>query len=220
MEQKWRFIKAQYRAYEDNKAQSGAGRKTEPAHYDLLSSFLKHRPLSKPSLLVVEGTSSSQQCVTTVEARALHQYALDLQPQPGTALHSPQAPHPVQPPHSSHEPLPDMPELSQEPRPGQSGEPPQVQGPITTPPPPAKTRTRMRPATEKQEMLEVLKDLRTIMNETLLYTKESNEQTVALLKEMNERDKQRHNVEMQIKEKQLAVLCHKVAQMEVNVPKE
>lgn len=69
-------------------------------------------------------------------------------------------------------------------------------------------------------MLEVLKDLRTIMNETLLYTKESNEQTVALLKEMNERDKQRHNVEMQIKEKQLAVLCHKVAQMEVNVPKE
>ena len=194
--------------------QSGTGRKTEPAHYDLMCSFLKHRPLSKPSLMVVEGTSSSQQCVTNVEVRAVH----EVQPQPGTALHSPQVTGPSQPARPSHERIPDVPEPSEEQRPAQSREAAHIPYPIGTPPrPPNKTRTRtIRPATEKKEMLEVFKELKTIMTESLVATKASNEKQISILTEMNERDKQKHDIEMKIKEKQLAVLNMKLAQMEIN----
>ena len=43
------------------------GRMTEPQHYELLSSILKHRPLSRPTLCVLEGTSDKQELLPAIE---------------------------------------------------------------------------------------------------------------------------------------------------------
>ncbi|MPC62172.1 hypothetical protein E2C01_056255 [Portunus trituberculatus] len=105
----------------------------------MISSFLKHQPLSKPSLLVIEGTASSQQCIIAFEASADHECAFNAQPQPGTS--------------SSLVPVI---EPEQAPPPDQSPEPGPIHDFISTPPPPpAKTQKRMRPASDKKEIFDI-----------------------------------------------------------------
>ena len=126
VEVKWRKLKAQFRTYEDNKSSSDMGRMTEPQHYELLSSILKHRPLSRSTLCELEGTSDKQELLPAIE-----QYPGD-----------PASPNPPTP-----QPAPTRIKLEK-----------RLLPPALLRKSPMKTwKRRIRPETEKREIIDVLK---------------------------------------------------------------
>ncbi|KAK8389228.1 hypothetical protein O3P69_020874 [Scylla paramamosain] len=67
VEGKWRNLKSIFHNYEDYNRSSGKRKKTEPRFYNLLSSILKNRPLSRPDLCVLEGTEVGTRSVAEME---------------------------------------------------------------------------------------------------------------------------------------------------------
>lgn len=129
------------------------------------------------------GYFNSQQCVTTVEARAVHEYASTrkyfthpkCQVLPNQHTHLTSLSHQVCQSHpQNHNQL------------IYHGQP-NYHIPFKL--------HLYQPATEKGEIL-VLNELKTIITETLVTNKTYNDKKISLLTEMNERYRQRHNLEM------------------------
>ena len=213
---KWRQLKTQYKTYEDNQRQSGRERKPEALHYDLMSSFLRNRPLSNPPQFLLEGASTSQQLYPT-KIKSPDQFltphpVLPLQPVVTLPQSVGAVPQPVIPPHEVI--------LPQQPQPQHQVQPPnqvqasypvvpthQEQGPElaqanTT----LRTRRRIRPQTEKREILEVVKQMCDRIKASLDRTDVYRERQMTFLSNVDERQAEKHAIDMAIKQKKLAML--------------
>ncbi|XP_076033623.1 uncharacterized protein LOC143020772 [Oratosquilla oratoria] len=217
VEGKWRNLKSIFHHYEDYKKASGRGKKTEPRFYNLLSSILKNRPLSRPDLCVLEGTEVGTRSVAEMEvdnpveedpatqaspvlnipATPGATQASLLDPQHGEA--SQRAPTPPQA--SPPDPQPAHASQAPQPVPATREEPPAARGNVP-PPPPRRTRTRtrsLRPSADRKELLLCVKD----MKNTLKTSSDKQQNSMAELKELLSciavRDRERHEMDMEIK---------------------
>ena len=228
---KWRQLKTQHIAYEDNQRQSGSERKLEPLHYDLMSSFLRNRPFSNPSQLVLEGASTSQQpdpIKMTSPDRFLTPHPI-LPPQPVVTLPQPVAavPQPVIPPHQvilpqqsqplhqiqpPHQVLP--PNLAQAPDPVVLPHQDQGSEPAQANPTLIRTRRRMRPPTEKWLVFEVVKRIGERLETSLDRSDTYHDRKITLLNSENERQTENHAIDMEIRRQQLALLKERSSNQE------
>lgn len=198
-----------------------------PRFYDLLSSILKNRPLSRPDLCVLEGTEVCTRSVAEMEvdnpveedqaspvfnipATPVATQASPLDPQHGEA--SQRAPTPPQ----TSPPDPQPAHASQAPQHASATrkEPPAARGNVP-PPPPTRTRTRsIRPSTDRKELLLCVKE----MKNTLKTSSDKQQNSMAELKELLSciaaRDRERHEMDMEIKRERLNVLRLKRIELE------
>lgn len=153
----------------------------EPQHYDLLSSILKNRPLSQPSLCVLEGTADSQQTVAAIEVDSDRPPFPADKGGPDIPLTSP----PVVAPH----PAPATRETQEVP-------------PVATgPPPPRRTRKRtIRPSDARKELVKCMKSMEETLKESSQRQGEHYSKLLELTDSMEERDRERHEKEKQMKE--------------------
>lgn len=187
VETKWRQLKAQYRIYENNKTKNDRGRRVEPKHYDLMSSFLKNWPLSEPSIYILEGSSSSLESVSPLESPTDSEPHTD--DDPLAASLSPPPACPV-----------DITTTSQD-------------SPCPSPPP-AKTRRKMRPANESVKIYKVLQEIKVQQALSASRIEELHTKQLQLLSSLIDRDAARHKMEMAIKEEQLTILRLRRQEME------
>ncbi|XP_076049833.1 uncharacterized protein LOC143030565 isoform X2 [Oratosquilla oratoria] len=229
VEGKWRNLKSIFHHYEDYKKASGRGKKTEPRFYNLLSSILKNRPLSRPDLYVLEGTEVGTRSVAEMEvdnpveedpatqaspvlnipATPGATQASQLDPQHGEA--SQRAPTPPQA--SPPDPQPAHASQAPQPAPATREEPPAARGNV--PPPPPRTRTRsLRPSADRKELLLCVKDIKN----TLKTSSDKQQNSMAELKELLSciavRDRERHEMDMEIKRERLNILRLKRIELE------
>lgn len=213
---KWRNIKAKFLQYEDNKTQTGRGKLKEPPHYDVLTSFLKKRPLANPGMCVLEGGSSATMNVAALEVAASESDPDDPPtPVPDPAHDELEAGEPAR---AVPTPVPALAHDEVE-----AGEPAQAEGhaqPRQPPRAPAKTRKRLRPPTSRQEVMGALKTLGATMEKIADSNKETSERIVNLFEAINNRqeekykrqeqaktsEQERHDIDMQIKTEQLKLL--------------
>ncbi|XP_076038336.1 uncharacterized protein LOC143023637 isoform X1 [Oratosquilla oratoria] len=219
---KWRYLKSTFHHYEDYKKASGRGKKTEPRYYNLLSSILKNRPLSRPDLYVLEGTEVGTRSVAEIEVDnpveedpATQASLLD--PQHGEA--SQRAPTPPQA--SPPDPQPAHASQAPQPAPATREEPPAARGNVP-PPPPRRTRTRsLRPSADRKELLLCVKE----MKNTLKTCSDEQENSMAEVKELlssvvqcdrerHEMDRERHEMDMELKRERLNILRLKRIELE------
>ncbi|XP_076062352.1 uncharacterized protein LOC143037698 [Oratosquilla oratoria] len=205
VEGKWRNLKSIFRHYEDYKKASGRGKKTEPRFYNLLSSILKNHPLSQPDLCVLEGTEVGTRSVAEmevdnpVEEDPATQASL-LDPQHGEASQCVPTPPQASPPN----PQPAHASQAPHPAPATREEPPAARGNV---PPPRRTRTRsLRPSADRKELLLCVK----YMKNTLKTSSDKQQNSMAELKELLSciaaRDRERHEMDMEIKRERLNIL--------------
>ncbi|XP_076067299.1 uncharacterized protein LOC143040303 [Oratosquilla oratoria] len=215
VEGKWRNLKSIFHHYEDYEKASGRGKKTEPRFYNLLSSILKNHPLSRPDLCVLEGTEVGTRSVAEmevdnpVEEDPATQASL-LDPQHGEA--SQRAPTPPQA--SPPDPQPAHASQAPQPAPATREEPPAARGNVP-PPPPRRTRTRsLRPSADRKELLLCVK----YMKNTLKTSSDKQQNSMAELKELLSciavRDRERHEMDMEIKRERLNILRLKRIELE------